>query len=208
MTIPGAIFPSRFTGSIVCDGEGCAVPYALFNLEPRGRLFLVPGEPVYEGHDHRRAQSGQRHQRQSVQGKETQATWRAANKDENVILSPVLPMTLERALHFVREDEMVEVNSGSCACARPCSRPRTATSWTVSRRRKSLADSLPPAVRGSIPGLPKNHHPAMLLPRVSAARARGIRPPVSGGLFPLLRAAGRLKTLPLPNSEAAVMLPP
>ena len=34
---------------------------------------------------------------------------RAAGKDENVILSPVLPMTLERALHFVREDEMVEV---------------------------------------------------------------------------------------------------
>ena len=42
-------FPSRFTGSIVCDREGVAVPYALFNLEPRGRLFLVPGEPVYEG---------------------------------------------------------------------------------------------------------------------------------------------------------------
>jgi GTP-binding protein len=34
---------------------------------------------------------------------------RASGKDENVILSPVLPMTLERALHFVREDEMVEV---------------------------------------------------------------------------------------------------
>ncbi|HSO17817.1 MAG TPA: GTP-binding protein, partial [Desulfosarcina sp.] len=42
-------FPSRFTGSIVSDRQGHAVPYALYNLEPRGRLFVQPGEPVYEG---------------------------------------------------------------------------------------------------------------------------------------------------------------
>ncbi|MBP1741198.1 MAG: typA, partial [Deltaproteobacteria bacterium] len=41
--------PSRFTGSIVADRTGSAVPYALFNLEPRGRLFIVPSDPVYEG---------------------------------------------------------------------------------------------------------------------------------------------------------------
>ena len=41
--------PSRFTGSIVADRTGNAIPYALFNLEPRGRLFVVPGDPVYEG---------------------------------------------------------------------------------------------------------------------------------------------------------------
>ena len=39
--------PSRFTGSIVADRSGSAVPYALFKLEPRGRLFVVPGDPVY-----------------------------------------------------------------------------------------------------------------------------------------------------------------
>ena len=42
-------FPSRFTGSIVSDRAGNAVAYALFNLEPRGQLFVVPGDPVYEG---------------------------------------------------------------------------------------------------------------------------------------------------------------
>jgi GTP-binding protein len=41
--------PSRFTGSIVADRKGTAVPYALFNLEPRGRLFVEPGDPTYEG---------------------------------------------------------------------------------------------------------------------------------------------------------------
>jgi GTP-binding protein len=42
-------FPTRYTGSIVADRRGSAVPYALSNLEPRGRLFVVPGDPVYEG---------------------------------------------------------------------------------------------------------------------------------------------------------------
>ncbi len=42
-------FPDRHTGSLVADRAGEAVPYALFNLEPRGNLFVRPGEPVYEG---------------------------------------------------------------------------------------------------------------------------------------------------------------
>jgi GTP-binding protein len=101
-------FPSRFTGSIVCDREGSAVPYALFNLEPRGRLFVVPGDPVYEG-----MIVGEHNRENDINVnpcKEKKLTnMRASGKDENVILSPVLPMTLERALHSVREDEIVEV---------------------------------------------------------------------------------------------------
>ena len=42
-------FPERFTGSLVADRPGEAVPYALFNLEPRGVLFIRPGDAVYEG---------------------------------------------------------------------------------------------------------------------------------------------------------------
>ncbi|MEL7638324.1 MAG: translational GTPase TypA [Solidesulfovibrio sp.] len=105
-------FPSRFTGSIVCDREGVGVPYALFNLEPRGRLFITPGEPVYEG-----MIVGEHNRDNDINVnpcKEKKLTnMRASGKDENVILSPVLPMTLERALHFVREDEMVEITPAS-----------------------------------------------------------------------------------------------
>jgi GTP-binding protein len=100
--------PSRFTGSIVADRTGNAVAYALFNLEPRGRLFLEPGQPVYEGMiigEHNRAQDI------NVNPcKEKKLTnMRAAGKDDNVMLSPVRPMTLEQAINFIREDELVEV---------------------------------------------------------------------------------------------------
>jgi GTP-binding protein len=99
---------SRFTGSIVSDRQGVAVAYALFNLEPRGQLFLVPGDPVYEG-----LIFGEHNRGNDITAnpcKEKKLTnMRAAGRDENIILSPVKPMTLERALHFIREDEMVEV---------------------------------------------------------------------------------------------------
>ena len=100
--------PSRFTGSIVADRTGKAVPYALYNLEPRGRLFTVPGEAVYEGMiigEHNRSVDI------DVNAcKEKKLTnMRAAGKDDNVILSPIKPITLEQAISFIRDDEMVEV---------------------------------------------------------------------------------------------------
>jgi GTP-binding protein len=105
-------FPSRFTGSIVCDRAGAAVPYALFNLEPRGRLFVAPGEPVYEG-----MVVGEHNRDNDIDVnpcKEKKLTnMRASGRDENVILTPVAPMTLERAIHFIREDELVEVTPES-----------------------------------------------------------------------------------------------
>lgn len=101
-------FPIRYTGSIVADRQGKAVPYALFNLEPRGQLFVEPGTPVYEGMiigEHNR------HQDIDVNAcKEKKLTnMRASGKDESTICSPVKPMTLEKAIHFIRDDEMVEV---------------------------------------------------------------------------------------------------
>lgn len=105
-------FPVRYTGSIVCDRQGKAVPYALFNLEPRGRLFISPGTPVYEGMvigEHNR------HSDIDVNAcKEKKLTnMRASGKDEASICSPVKPMTLEQAIHFIRDDEMVEVTPES-----------------------------------------------------------------------------------------------
>ncbi len=101
-------FPSRFSGSIVSDRAGSAVAYALFNLEPRGQLFIVPGDPVYEG-----MIIGEHNRDNDIDVNPTKekklTNLRASGKDEAVILTPVRPMTLEHALHFVREDEMVEV---------------------------------------------------------------------------------------------------
>ncbi|MEJ2170304.1 MAG: translational GTPase TypA [Desulfobacterales bacterium] len=104
--------PSRFTGSIVADRSGHAVPYALFNLEPRGRLFILPGDPVYEG-----MIIGEHNRGQDINVnpcKEKKLTnLRAAGKDENVILSPIKPITLEQTISFIREDELVEVTPRS-----------------------------------------------------------------------------------------------
>ncbi|MBD5627385.1 MAG: translational GTPase TypA [Desulfovibrio sp.] len=105
-------FPTRFTGSIVADRPGSAVAYALFNLEPRGSLFVEPGDPVYEG-----MIVGEHNRDNDIDVNATKekklTNLRAAGKDENVILTPVRRMTLERALHFVREDEQVEVTPKS-----------------------------------------------------------------------------------------------
>ena len=101
-------FPVRFTGSIVSDRQGAAVAYALFNLEPRGQLLIVPGDPVYEG-----MVVGEHNKEGDINvnpcKEKKLSNMRAAGKDDNILLSPVRPLTLERAINFIREDEMVEV---------------------------------------------------------------------------------------------------
>jgi GTP-binding protein len=105
-------FPTRFTGSIVSDRQGSSVAYALYHLEPRGRLFIVPGEAVYEGMiigEHNKAVDIS-----ANPSKEKKLTnMRAAGKDESTVCSPVQPMTLERAINFIKDDEMVEVTPRS-----------------------------------------------------------------------------------------------
>jgi GTP-binding protein len=105
-------FPNRFTGSIVADRAGTAVPYALFNLEPRGRLFVVPGDPVYEGMIVGECNRGEDLDVNPCKEKKL-SNVRAAGKDDNVILSPVKRLTLEQVIGFIREDELVEVTPRS-----------------------------------------------------------------------------------------------
>jgi GTP-binding protein len=104
--------PCRFTGSIVADRPGNAVPYALFNLEPRGKLFVVPGDPVYEGMivgEHNRSQDID----VNACREKKLTNMRASGRDENVMLSPIKAPTLEQAISFIREDELVEVTPQS-----------------------------------------------------------------------------------------------
>ncbi len=105
-------FVTRSSGSIVADRRGRAVAYGLYHLEPRGELFITPGNPVYEG-----MIIGERGRDIDINvnpcREKKQTNIRAAAKDENIILTPVRPMTLERAIHFIKEDEMVEVTPKS-----------------------------------------------------------------------------------------------
>jgi GTP-binding protein len=99
---------SRFTGSIVADRTGHAVPYALYNLEPRGRLFILPGDLVYEGMIVGEHNRGNDIDVNPCKEKKL-SNMRAAGKDENVILTPIKLPTLEQAISFIRDDELLEI---------------------------------------------------------------------------------------------------
>ena len=104
--------PSRFTGSIVCDRAGKGVAYGLFHLEPRGELFIRPGDVVYEG-----MIIGAYNKDNDLNAnpcKEKKLTnMRASGKDDALTLTPVMPMSLEKAIHFIADDELVEVTPKS-----------------------------------------------------------------------------------------------
>ena len=98
----------RPNGALIANATGVAVAYALFNLQERGRLFVAPGEPVYEG------QIVGIHARDNdltVNPLKTKqlTNIRAAGRDENILLTPALRLTLEQALEFIEDDELVEI---------------------------------------------------------------------------------------------------
>jgi GTP-binding protein len=101
-------FPLRLTGSLVSDRQGEAVSYALFNLEPRGALFLKPGDPVYEG-----MIIGEHNRENDLNVNPCKmkklTNMRSSNKDDSIQLTPAIPLTLEKAIEFIKDDEMAEV---------------------------------------------------------------------------------------------------
>jgi GTP-binding protein len=105
-------FPSRSTGSLVSDRSGLAVAYALYNLEPRGTLFVNPGEPVYEG-----MIVGEHNRNVDLNVNPCKmkklTNMRASGKDDGIVLTPVTPLTLEKAIEFIKDDELVEITPKS-----------------------------------------------------------------------------------------------
>jgi GTP-binding protein len=104
--------PSRRNGVLISSEAGEAVAYALWNLEDRGRMFVSPGDRLYEG------MVIGIHSRDNdlvvnpVKGKKL-TNVRAAGKDENVLLTPPIQLTLESAIEFIEDDELVEVTPKS-----------------------------------------------------------------------------------------------
>ncbi|MDD7270510.1 MAG: translational GTPase TypA [Spirochaetales bacterium] len=101
-------FPDRFSGSLVCDRAGTAVAYGIWELEDRGRMFIVPGDEVYEGEV-----VGERNREGDLMLNPTRTkkltNLRASGKDEAVSLTPVVKPSLEQAIQFIKDDELVEV---------------------------------------------------------------------------------------------------
>ena len=99
---------ARANGVLVSNQNGKALAYALFNLQERGKLFVGPGDEVYEG------MIVGIHSRDNdlvvnpLKAKQL-TNIRAAGSDENILLTPPIKLTLERALEFIDDDELVEV---------------------------------------------------------------------------------------------------
>lgn len=98
----------RRNGVLISNEDGEAVAYALFNLQERGRLFVSPGDRVYEG------MVIGIHNRENdlvvnpIRTKKL-TNIRAAGKDDAILLTPPIPLTLEYAVEFIADDELVEV---------------------------------------------------------------------------------------------------
>src|SRR3989304_2763650 len=102
----------RTTGALVSDRSGASTIYALFGLQPRGTLFIKEGTPVYEGMI---IGENSRENDLDVNGvKEKKLTnMRASGSDDSMFLFPPRAHTLEQALEFIQEDELVEVTPAS-----------------------------------------------------------------------------------------------
>ena len=98
----------RQNGVLIANGQGVAVAYALWNLQERGRLFIGPQTEIYEGmivgiHS--------RNNDLVVNASKTKqlTNVRASGSDDAILLTPALNYSLEQALEFIAEDELVEV---------------------------------------------------------------------------------------------------
>ncbi len=102
----------RSRGVLVADREGAAVAYALFNLQERGTLFVHPGDPVYEGMIV--GESARPDDIDVNAAKEKKLTnMRTTASDEMIILEPPRQVTLELALEYIEDDELIEVTPSS-----------------------------------------------------------------------------------------------
>ena len=105
--VKGAIAP-RSNGVMISNGTGFSPAYAQFAMQERGRLTIAPGDEIYEG------------QIVGIHAKDNDLTvnalrakqltnFRASGKDDNLLLTPPVRMSLEQALEFIEDDELVEV---------------------------------------------------------------------------------------------------
>ena len=103
---------SRSRGSIVSFEQGEAIAYGLFNAQERGRLFITPGTPVYQGMVVGECSRAEDLDINVCKGKKLTNT-RASGSDDAVKLVPVTTLTLEQSIEFIGNDELVEVTPES-----------------------------------------------------------------------------------------------
>jgi GTP-binding protein len=100
--------PARATGALVADRSGVATAYAIYNLQERGEIVIEPGTTVYEGMvigENARTNDMD----VNVTKEKKQTNMRASSADEAIRLIPPRRLSLEQAVEFINDDELVEV---------------------------------------------------------------------------------------------------
>ncbi|HLQ85361.1 MAG TPA: translational GTPase TypA [Salinisphaeraceae bacterium] len=131
----GSDIGQRQNGVLIANAPGKAIAFALFNLQERGQMLVTPGAPVYEGMVvgiHSRANDLTVNPMKAKQ----LTNIRAAGSDENVILTPPVQMSLEQALEFINDDELVEITPASI---------RIRKRWLKEHERKKASRAAAPA---------------------------------------------------------------
>jgi GTP-binding protein len=100
--------PGRRNGALISNDSGQSTAYALWNLEERGQMFIADGEDVYEGMIIGENSRGEDMDVNPLKGKKL-TNVRASGKDETIRLTPPRRMTLEQAMAWIEDDELVEV---------------------------------------------------------------------------------------------------
>ncbi len=106
------VIPGRINGTLIATAEGTAMQYALFSLQDRGSLFIGPGERVYPGMiigEHSRENDLE----VNPLREKKLTNIRAAGKDEALLLTPPRRLSLEQAIAYIADDELVEVTPGA-----------------------------------------------------------------------------------------------
>ena len=100
--------PGRINGSLVSMENGTAIPYSIDKLQDRGKFFVDPGEPIYEGQV---IGENTRGEDMTVNVTKTKklSNVRAAGSDDKTKIVPAIKFTLEEALEYIQKDEYVEV---------------------------------------------------------------------------------------------------
>lgn len=99
---------ARSNGSMISDRQGVAVAYAIWNLQERGRMFVIPQTEVYQGMvvgEHAKENDLE----VNITREKKLTNVRASGSDEAIRLVPVKPMTLEQAMEWISDEELIEV---------------------------------------------------------------------------------------------------
>ena len=99
---------ARSNGSMISDRQGVAVAYAIWNLQERGSMFVIPQTEFYDGMivgEHAKENDLE----VNITREKKLTNVRASGSDEAIRLVPVKPMTLEQAMEWISDEELIEV---------------------------------------------------------------------------------------------------